>query len=66
MVDTGLNSEGRNRARLKFRGISVSEYIPAVITAIENDEETIFHSDSGTLMSEPRGQSENRLLVSSW
>jgi uncharacterized oxidoreductase len=66
MVDTGLNKEGRDRAHLKFRGISLSEYIPTVIKGLENDAEMIFHSDGGKVLSEPRGESENRLLTPSW
>jgi uncharacterized oxidoreductase len=66
MVDTGLNREGRDRAHLKFRGISLSEYIPTVIKGLENDVEMIFHGDGGKILSEPRSESENRLLMPSW
>jgi uncharacterized oxidoreductase len=66
MVDTGLNREGRDGAHLKFRGISLSEYIPTVIKGLENDAEMIFHGDGGKILSEPRGESENRLLAPSW
>jgi uncharacterized oxidoreductase len=31
MVDTDLNREGRDAAHIKYRGISLSEYIPTVI-----------------------------------
>jgi uncharacterized oxidoreductase len=66
MVDTGLNREGRDAAHLKFRGISLSEYIPTVIRGLENDWEMIFHGDGAKILSEPRGESENRLLKPSW
>ncbi len=65
MVDTGLNREGRDAAHLKFRGISLSEYIPTVIGGLENDEEIIFHGEGATILSEARGASESRLLKSS-
>jgi uncharacterized oxidoreductase len=66
MVDTGLNREGRDRAHLKFRGVSVSEYIPTVIRGLENDAEMIFHGDGESLMSESRVESESRLLKPNW
>jgi uncharacterized oxidoreductase len=62
MVDTDLNKEGRNAAHAKFRGISVAEYMPTIIDGLRNDAETIFSADRKTLMSEPRGDSEMRLL----
>jgi uncharacterized oxidoreductase len=62
MVDTDLNREGRDRAGLKFRGISVSEYIPTVVEGLENDDDMIFHGDGARVMSEPRVESEGRLL----
>jgi uncharacterized oxidoreductase len=66
MVDTGLNREGRDAAHLKFRGISLSEYIPTVIRGLENDAEMIFYGDGATVLSEPRGESKVRLLKPSW
>ena len=66
MVDTGLNKEGRDGAHLKFRGISVSKYIPTVIKGLENDADMIFHGDGENVMTEPRGGSERRLLTPSW
>ena len=66
MVDTDLNKAGRDAARVKFRGISVAEYIPTVIKALENDVETIFHGDGQSIMSEARGATETRLLNPSW
>jgi len=66
MVDTDLNKEGRDQAHLKFRGISISEYIPTVIKALENDFETIFHGGQEKILSEPRIESEIRLLTPSW
>lgn len=66
MVDTDLNKEGRDRANLKFRGISLSDYIPTVIQGLENDEDTIFHGETKTIMSQPRSESEIRLLEPSW
>jgi uncharacterized oxidoreductase len=66
MVDTGLNKEGRDSAHLKFRGISLSEYIPTVIRGLEDDTGMIFHGDGETVMTESRGESESRLLTPSW
>jgi uncharacterized oxidoreductase len=66
MVDTGLNKAGRDAAHAKFRGISLSEYIPTVIEGLENDADTVFHGDGEKIMSEPRGESEGRLLAPSW
>ncbi len=62
MVDTDLNKAGRDAAHLEFRGTSVSEYIPTVMTALENDVEMIFHGDGSKILSDPREESENRLL----
>jgi uncharacterized oxidoreductase len=62
MVDTDLNKEGRSAAHAKFRGISVSEYVPTIIDGLRNDAETIFSADRQALMNEPRGESEMRLL----
>ena len=66
MVDTGLNKEGRDRARLKFRGLSLSDYIPTIIEGLENDTDLIFHGDGSKVMSEARSESESRLLTPSW
>jgi short-subunit dehydrogenase involved in D-alanine esterification of teichoic acids len=66
MVDTDLNKAGRDNARLKFRGISLSEYIPTVIQGPENDADMVFHGDGERVMSDPRGESECRLLAPSW
>ncbi len=66
MVDTGLNKEGRDGAHIKFRGISLSEYIPTVIKGLENDSDIIFHGDGEKILTEPRGESEKRLLEPSW
>jgi uncharacterized oxidoreductase len=66
MVDTALNKAGRDAAHLKFRGISLKEYIPTVIRGLENDVEMIFHGDVATVLSEPRADSESRLLNPSW
>jgi uncharacterized oxidoreductase len=66
MVDTGLNREGRDRAHLKFRGVSVPEYMPTIIAGLENDAEMIFHGDGESIMSESRIESENRLLKPNW
>ena len=62
MVDTDLNKEGRSAAHAKFRGISVSEYMSAVITGLRNDTEMILYGDGQRIMDKPRGESENRLL----
>ena len=62
MVDTGLNREGRDAAHLRFRGLSLSEYIPTVIRGLENDVEMIFYGDGATVLSESRSESESRLL----
>ncbi len=66
MVDTDLNKAGRDAARVKFRGISVAEYVPTVIKGLKNDVETIFHGDNEKIMAEPRGATETRLLNPSW
>jgi uncharacterized oxidoreductase len=66
MVDTDLNKAGRDAARLKFRGLGLEEYIPTVVKGLEDGAEMIFHGDGEKIMSEPRGESENRLLKSSW
>jgi uncharacterized oxidoreductase len=66
MVDTGLNKEGRDAAHIKYRGVSLSEYIPTVIKGLENDDEMIFHGDGAKVLSEPRAESEHRLLKPSW
>ena len=66
MVDTNLNREGRDAAHVKFRGISVSKYMPTIIDGLRNDAETIFSADRETLMNEPRVESEMRLLRPSW
>jgi uncharacterized oxidoreductase len=66
MVDTDLNKEGRDNAHLKFRGISVSEYIPTVIKGLENEADMIFYGDGEKVLSEPCGESESRLLTPSW
>jgi uncharacterized oxidoreductase len=62
MVETDLNKEGRKAAGLRFRGISVVEYIPIIINGLKNDVETIFYGDGERVMSEPRGKSEMHLL----
>lgn len=66
MVDTDLNKAGRDAVHAKFRGISVSAYIPTVIKGLEDDVETIFHGDGVKVMTEPRGEMEKRLLNPSW
>jgi uncharacterized oxidoreductase len=66
MVDTGLNIEGRDGTHLKFRGIGLSEYIPTIIKGLEDDADMIFYGDGEKIMSESRGESENRLLTPSW
>ena len=66
MVDTDLNKAGRSSAHMNFRGITVSEYIPTVMDGIEKDSDIIFHGDGKNLLSEPRGESESRLLKTSW
>ncbi|MBU1075930.1 MAG: SDR family NAD(P)-dependent oxidoreductase, partial [Spirochaetes bacterium] len=66
MVDTDLNKEGRNRAKMKYRGISIAEYIPSVIEGLENDSEIIFHGDAQDILTQPRGESEKKLLEPQW
>ena len=66
MVDTDLNKKGRDATRIKFRGIGVSEYIPTIIKGLKNDAEIIFYGDGNKMMTEPRGESEKRLLTPSW
>ena len=66
MVDTDLNKEGRNAAHIKFRGVSIAEYIPTIMRGLENDADTIFYGDGERVMTEPRRESELRLLNPSW
>ena len=66
MVDTDLNKAGREAAHINYIGISVAEYMPTIVGGLENDTEMIFHGDGDNVMAEPRGESEKRLLVSSW
>jgi uncharacterized oxidoreductase len=62
MVDTGLNSAGRAAQPGKSRGISVSEYIPSIISGLKNDSDIIFYGNGAKILTEPRGESETRLL----
>lgn len=62
MVDTGLNKEGRDAANLKYRGISLADYLPTVVKGLERGEETIFHGDDKDVLAQPRGETETRLL----
>jgi short-subunit dehydrogenase involved in D-alanine esterification of teichoic acids len=66
MVDTELNKKGRDRANIKFRGISVEKYIPNVIAGLEKDSEMIFYGDNRNILTEPREESEKRLLDPGW
>ena len=66
MVDTDLNKAGRDSAHLRFRGISISEYIPTVMKGLENDADMVFHGDGEEIMTQSRGESEGRLLAPSW
>jgi uncharacterized oxidoreductase len=66
MVDTDLNKAGRDRAKLKFRGVSLADYIPTVIQGLESDADMIFHGDGENVMTAPRGESESRLLNPRW
>ena len=66
MVDTDLNKGGRNAAHVKFRGISVSEYMLTIVNGLKNDVEIIFYGDGEEIMNEPRGESEMRLLTPRW
>jgi hypothetical protein len=66
MVDTGLNKEGRDAVHLKFRGVSLAEYIPTVVDGLKKNVDTIFFGDGEKIIGEPRGESENRLLKPSW
>jgi uncharacterized oxidoreductase len=66
MVDTDLNRAGRDAVQLKFRGISLVEYIPTVVAGLKSDSDTIFFGDGGKFMTEPRGDAERRLLTPRW
>ena len=66
LVDTDLRKARQDAASAKNQGVSLAEYIPTVIQALENDVETIFYSDGQKIMSEARGASETRLLNQSW
>ena len=62
MVDTDLNKAGRDAAHVKYRGIRVSEYIPAIVKGLTVDQETIFYGEGENVQTEPRIESEMRLL----
>ncbi len=62
MVDTALNQSGRDGAQLKFRGVSLSDYIPTVIKGLEEDADTVFYGDGEKIMSESRAESETGRL----
>jgi len=66
MVDTDLNQTGRAAVQLKFRGVSLSEYIPSVIRGLQNDADMIFQGDGAKILAEPRSKSESSLLNPSW
>ena len=66
MVDTNLNQAGRMAAQVKYRGVSLSEYLPTIIQGLENDLDTIFYRDREKILTEPRGISESYLLKPSW
>ena len=66
MVDTDLNKTGREAAHVQYRGVSLAEYIPTVIKGLANDADTIFYGGGEKILSEPRGESEKRLLNPSW
>lgn len=66
MVETDLNKEGRGANHVKFGGLSLSEYIPTIISGLEKDANIIFYADGEKIMTEPRGDSESRLLNPSW
>jgi uncharacterized oxidoreductase len=63
MVDTDLNKEGRSAVHARFRGISVSEYMPTIINGLKDDAEIIFYGNGEKVMNEPRGESEMDLLT---
>jgi len=62
MVDTDLNKEGRNAARIKYRGVSLQEYIPTIIDGLKKGADTIFYGDGDRVMTDSRRESESRLL----
>lgn len=64
MVDTDLNRDGRDAARVGFRGIAVADYVPTVVARLQDDADVIFHGDN--LLARPRGESESSLLDPSW
>ncbi len=66
MVDTDLNKAGREASHLKYRGVSLAEYIPTVITGLKNDSDIIFYGDGDSVLTKPRWESESRLLKPSW
>jgi uncharacterized oxidoreductase len=66
MVDTNLNKEGREAAGARSGGLSVAEYMPTIINGLKKDVETIFYGDREGIMSQPRGESETRLLTPRW
>jgi uncharacterized oxidoreductase len=61
MVDTSLNKVGREALNLKYRGISLGEYLPTVIQGLQDDNELILEKGQD-ILAEPRGVTEKRLL----
>jgi uncharacterized oxidoreductase len=66
MVDTDLNQAGRAANARQYRGISINEYIPGVLSGLEKDQAIIFHGDGDKVLNEPRSKSENSLLNPAW
>jgi uncharacterized oxidoreductase len=62
MVDTDLNKAGRDDLHLNYKGISITEYIPTIINGLKNGLDIIFYGDGDKVLTEPRGESESRLL----
>jgi hypothetical protein len=67
MVDTDLNKKRRSAIHAKFRGISISEYMPTIMDGLKNDGEIVSYYGAGEkVMNEPRRESENRPLTPRW
>jgi uncharacterized oxidoreductase len=63
MVDTDLNKKGRETAHVKYRGASLSEYLPVAIRGLENDYEIIFYGDGEKIWLNPAANRKSGSLI---
>jgi uncharacterized oxidoreductase len=59
-VNTNLNSAGRKAINYQSKGINLDQYIPTVISALQNDAETVFYGEYSKYMTLPRGEIETQ------